>query len=234
MKLKSPLKQIKVTQGWGFNYVDFYKKLGMLGHNGIDFRAKTGMMVYAAHNGVVQGAGTFSDGGIGVVILSQTVGTGIKTIYYHLQKTNVIQGQKVKAGDLIGFADNTGKYTTGSHLHFGLKETYNGKTINTDNGYRGAIDPAQYFEKNWDKSRAYHRYERDRDWPAEFKTRFKNAWLHKYLIKRGINPILSGEKINAIVYGGWDIEAVINPAMFDNWSQLKKVEFLVGKKPFNP
>ena len=232
IKLQLPLKDIYVTQLFGANYVNFYTKLGMKGHNGVDLRAKDGCPVLATHTGLVTWAGEDGDGGISVTLLSARAGNGYKTIYYHLKSVNVTVGEKVKAGFIIGFADNTGKYTTGNHLHFGIKKTYNGRTINTGNGYFGGIDPSQYFPKNWDKSNAYHRYGRKRSWIAEYKMRFKNAWLHRQLIKRGMNPILSGERINALVYGSWDFESVINPAMEYNYLYLTKKEFEEGKQPF--
>ena len=50
--------------------------------------------------------------------------------------------------------------------------------------------------------------------------------------KKKIYP--TAEKINALVYGGWDIEAVKNDNMYWIWSQLKKDEYLEKKEiPFN-
>lgn len=232
IKLLLPLRDIYITQPFGVNFLDFYKKLGMAGHNGIDFRARTGCPVIAAHSGIIAFAGMDAGGGISVEIITSTEGEGYKTIYYHLKKINVAKGEGVKAGALIGWADNTGQYTTGDHLHFGLKQIYNGETINRDNGYFGAIDPTPYFPNNWDKSNAYHRYGRKQDWTGEWKMRFKNAWLHRQLIRRGLSPILGIEPINALVYGGWDFETAINPAMYEIWGWLKKGEYLEGKKPF--
>jgi len=196
-------------------------------------RAKDGCPVFAAHDGVVIFAGKDGGGGISVQIATTMHGEGYKTIYYHLKKVLVKEHKKVKAGQKIGLADNTGKYTTGDHLHFGLKEIVFGSTTYLNNGYKGAIDPAPFFEKNWDKSRAYHRYGRPRNWPAEFKMRFKNPWIHRQLKKRKMHPILGGEAVNALVYGGWDFESVINPAMYYNFAYLKKSEYLRKIKPFH-
>lgn len=230
MKLLLPIKDISVTQPFGVNYLDFYKKMGMKGHNGIDFKTKRGCIINAAHSGTVSWAGEDSGGGISVILNTKN----FKTIYYHLLKIKVRQGNIVKQGQIIGLADNTGKYTTGDHLHFGLKLIdKNGITINKDNGYKGAINPAPYFKKNWNKSNAYHRYGRKRVWLAEFNMRFKNAWLHRKLIKIGLNPILNGEQINTLVYGGWDFDTIINPSMYmSHWGWLKKSEFLKGKRAF--
>ncbi len=38
--------------------------------------------------------------------------------YLHLDKYNVKAGDRVKAGDIIAYSGNTGKQTTGAHLHF--------------------------------------------------------------------------------------------------------------------
>ena len=237
IELRLPLKDIYVTQPFGRNFVDFYQQFGLLGHNGIDFRAKNGCPVYASHDGVIYYCGTDNTGGIQVDIWNEQ--NLYKTIYYHLKSYIVKQGDMVKAGDLIGYADNTGKYTTGDHLHFGLKETTKtGSTKNWDNGYSGAIDPAPDFKwsfngveignKDWDKSRSYHRYYRGRPKGGYYN----EVKVLPYLIRR-LKRLPTYEEINAIVYGGWDIESVMNEAMYDLWSQLKKYdEFLKGEKPY--
>jgi murein DD-endopeptidase MepM/ murein hydrolase activator NlpD len=233
INLQLPLKDIFVTQPFGVNYVGFYQKLGLKGHNGIDFRARRGCKVYAMHDGFVTQAGNDGVGGIGVTILSSKKGEGFKTNYYHLEDKAVEAGQDVKTGQLIGYSDNTGKYTTADHLHIDLKKTVDGITQNYDNGYKGCIDPAPYFPKNWDKSNAYHRYGREKDWLAEFKMRFKNPWLHRQLKNRGLMSIIYQiEPINALIYGGWAFEDVINPALYEIWGWCKKDEYLRGKINF--
>lgn len=228
LKLKLPLKDIYVTQLFGLNYLDFYKKLGMVGHNGIDFRAKIGASLYACHSGIVVVAGIDGGGGKCVEIITDKEGDGYKTIYYHLSKIIIKVGDEVKAGRRIGHTGNTGKYTTGPHLHLGLKRTINGVTQNKNNGYRGAIDPSPYLPKNWDKSNAWHRYGRRRDWGS-----FQNEIKVMIALVRYLKRLPTHEEINACTYGGWDREAIQNPAMKYNWAFLKKSEFLAGKKPFS-
>jgi len=154
-KLLLPMsnQMIFVTQPFGVNFVDFYKKLGLKGHNGVDFRAKRGAQIIAAHNGEVSAAGTDSSGGVYIELITNKSGPGFKTIYYHLKDKNVIKGDKVKEGQVIGTANNTGKYTTGDHLHFGLKplkRLSDGTFVNLEqgNGYAGSIDPGPYFPNN--------------------------------------------------------------------------------------
>jgi murein DD-endopeptidase MepM/ murein hydrolase activator NlpD len=239
IKLLLPVRDIQVSQPFGVNYLDFYQKLGMKGHNGIDFRAKRGCPINASHTGTVVNCG--KDGGGGVVVELWNKEESYKTVYYHLLMVGdkVQRGIKIGEGEVIGFADNTGIYTTGDHLHFGMKFVdNNGNTLNSNNGYAGAVDPSPYFEnrhgKYWYKPAAYHRYGRNQEWLAEWTMRFKNIWLHKQLIKRGqLNKIFDTEFINALVYGGWDFESAVNPAIYELWSNLTKADYKErGKIPF--
>lgn len=215
--------------------------MGMLGHwqNGVDFKAYNGTECYASHDGEVTYAGTDGDGGVSVTLTDKI--NHFKTIYYHLQKVLCKVGDVVKAGDLIGLCDNTGKYTTGDHLHFGLKELddNNFNVKNYNNGYNGAIDPSPYFKytyngqeinpKDWDKSRCYHRYYRGRPKGG--------LWIEQYRVVPALTKYLkrlpTNEEINACTYGGWDREVLLNPALRIIWSQLKKDEYLAGEKPVN-
>lgn len=49
----------------------------------------------------------------------------------------------------VGVANNTGKYTTGAHLHFGMyicwKRADGSFTEDFSNGFAGAVDPIPYF-----------------------------------------------------------------------------------------
>ena len=236
MELRLPLKDISVNQPFGVNYVDFYKKMGLKGHNGVDFKTRDGCPCYASHAGQVVWAGEDGDGGISVVLWNKK--EAYKTIYYHLRETSVDSGDEVNAGELIGRCDNTGKYTTGGHLHFGLKKTYADSmgTYNRFNGYNGAIDPSPYFKmayngfkigaKDYDKSRSYQRYYRTakRNLANEMKTAL-------YMARR-LKRLPNNEEINMAIWGGWDMEAIMNPAMWENTSQLKKNEYYEGERPF--
>jgi murein DD-endopeptidase MepM/ murein hydrolase activator NlpD len=82
----------------------------------IDLYNNPGAPILAATSGVV----TFAGGdpccsyGLYVVIVSPG---GIETLYAHLSSINVVQGQQVAQGTVIGYAGCTG-YCTGNHLHF--------------------------------------------------------------------------------------------------------------------
>ena len=91
-------------------------------HWGIDFGAKTGTDVGASGDGVVIWEGTNKDFGNTVIIEHES---GTLTLYAHLDKTNVKNGDIVSQGDIIGQVGNTGR-STGSHLHF---ETIDGNQM---------------------------------------------------------------------------------------------------------
>ena len=156
LTLKYPIQPFFVSYPFGYPSAH-YTASGMLGHNGIDLRAYHGQPVYAAHDGTCY-LEIDNGGGNGVIIITdekfEFEGQEVffKTIYWHLLENNpaVESRQKVKAGDLIGYADNTG-YSSGDHLHFGLKPVAQNEPpfswVNTrqNNGYKGAIDPMPYF-----------------------------------------------------------------------------------------
>lgn len=83
-------------------------------HKGIDIDAERGDDILAAADGVVVKAGVGT--GYGKMVKIQHSG-GYSTIYAHLRKIKVKAGQKVKKGDVIGKAGNTGT-SSGIHLHF--------------------------------------------------------------------------------------------------------------------
>jgi len=176
-----PVNPMIITQGWGVNG-EYYRanKINVAGHNGEDLLAYHGQPVYAAHDGIAYYE-TDTKGGQGVVILSDKPydykgkQCYYKSIYWHLcdpketkykspvyvalgSKANTGKGTPVKAGDLIGYADNTG-LSSGDHLHFGFKPCIPGDgtgtgdpsdisdfvNIEQSNGYLGAIDPTPYW-----------------------------------------------------------------------------------------
>lgn len=136
-------------------YVPLYESRDLRGHNGIDLTATHAQPVYAALPGKVRGVSTETERGIGVTIISSHryafVGGNYraKTRYWHLLALAVRKGQRVTAGELIGWADNTG-LSAGTHLHFELKPMKRGltgrlKNAFPRNSYYGAVDPEPYF-----------------------------------------------------------------------------------------
>jgi hypothetical protein len=122
----------------------------MKGHNGLDAWQPSGTPIYASLEGVVDEVCTEEARGLGVSLTSEnkydtTEGEyQIKHRYWHLKGINVVMGQKIKVGDLIGWLDNTG-YSSGDHLHFEAKQVANGINVFQQNGFYGAFNPEPYF-----------------------------------------------------------------------------------------
>lgn len=237
-KLQTPLKWCIVTQPFGVNYADFYKTLGLAGHNGLDLRADRGTEVYAAHDGIVKWAGEYSGYGINVLLetTEQFEGITYQTIYGHLLETKVKKNQLVKSGDLIGFTDNTGTYTTADHLHFGLYDLDKDHTrIHYNNGYFGAIDPVPFFsDRGWNLLPVQKRFLRYFN-PADPKERPWHAYLSEKKVAVSLAATLralpSNEQVAACTYGAWPKEWVINPAFFPIYATLTYAEYKAGIKP---
>jgi len=83
-------------------------------HSGIDITAPYGSKVVATADGVVVLAGWYGDYGKTVIIRHPS---GYLTLYAHLSQIDVKEGQKVKAGDVVGRVGSTGR-STGPHLHY--------------------------------------------------------------------------------------------------------------------
>lgn len=135
----------------------FYESVGLNGHNGLDISANRWQPIYASCEGVVEEVQTEEAKGLGIGIITENkyfcVETGqeehFKHRYWHFIGFNVNKGDKVKIGDLVGYADSTG-YSSGDHLHFELKpvrKNSKGEWYNAlqTNGYYGCVDPSPYM-----------------------------------------------------------------------------------------
>lgn len=92
---------------------------GLIPHTGVDLGMPEGTPLRSVFNGTIEqvwdNAGKI---GNGVKIKTDD---GLHTIYGHMSKVDVHVGDKVHAGDLVGFSGNTGN-STGPHLHFGMQD----------------------------------------------------------------------------------------------------------------
>ncbi len=86
-------------------------------HEGIDIINETGTSIFASAEGIVEFTGR--QGGYGLA-LEINHGYSFKTLYGHLSKTFVHEGQHVKRGDLIARSGNTG-LSNGPHLHYEVR-----------------------------------------------------------------------------------------------------------------
>jgi murein DD-endopeptidase MepM/ murein hydrolase activator NlpD len=103
-------------------------------HKAIDFFAEEGTSVYAVYDGVVESVTNDFLKGYTVTI---DHGDGLKTVYNSLADgEGVMEGQRVKKGDVIGSVSITNRqeYKEGPHLHFEVFEN------------DVAIDPIKYLD----------------------------------------------------------------------------------------
>ena len=124
-----------ITQGFGQN-PEMYTPFGLKGHDGIDFQASIGTVVYAPHDGVA----TVKDDGANGYGLHLIIEDGKrKSTLAHLSEVIVTNGQAIYQGDPVCKSGNSGN-SLGSHLHWTFKILKNGAVQNKDNGYNGAMD----------------------------------------------------------------------------------------------
>ena len=117
-----PCSYTKVSSAFGWRIHPVYGDRRF--HYGIDLSASSGTPIYAVRDGTVSQANYSSSGGYQVYI---DHGDGFSSRYLHMTRYVVSKGQKVKAGQLIGYVGSTG-VSTGPHLHFGIY--YNGVAQN--------------------------------------------------------------------------------------------------------
>lgn len=111
-ELHWPIREIKINQRFSL-----WKK--KRAHQGIDLGGSRGIPILAAHTGVVVYAGRAFKG-YGKMVLVEYNGEWA-TLYAHLHKINVKEGQTVDPGEQLGTMGRTGR-ATGVHLHFELMQ----------------------------------------------------------------------------------------------------------------
>lgn len=98
-------------------------------HQGVDMNGALGDPIRASAAGTVILAGT--KGGYGTTVMIDH-GGGMVTLYAHQSKLAVARGDRVAAGEVVGYVGSTG-LSTGPHLHFEVR--INGTPV----------DPARYL-----------------------------------------------------------------------------------------
>jgi LysM repeat protein len=93
-------------RSYGYGFTSF--------HAGTDFRAVTGVPVSAPAAGTVALAEPLVVRGNAVII---DHGWGVMSGYWHLSRIDVVVGQDIERGEMIGAVGNTG-LSTASHLHW--------------------------------------------------------------------------------------------------------------------
>ncbi len=114
--LSSPLEFSRVSSGYGmrFHPISGQRKA----HMGVDYAAPTGTPVRTIGDGVVEFAGV--QRGYGNVVYIRHRNNQM-TVYAHLSRIGVRDGQRVNQGEFIGNVGSTGA-STGPHLHLEFRD----------------------------------------------------------------------------------------------------------------
>jgi murein DD-endopeptidase MepM/ murein hydrolase activator NlpD len=86
-------------------------------HTGLDISASMGTPVHAAADGIV-GRAQY-DGGYGRMVVIDH-GNGMQSWYAHLSRFEVVPGQEIRRGQVVGFSGASGRVTS-PHLHFEVR-----------------------------------------------------------------------------------------------------------------
>ncbi|MBI1895722.1 MAG: M23 family metallopeptidase [Acidobacteria bacterium] len=86
-------------------------------HTGVDISAGRGTLIKATADGIVMHAEWGGDYGRLVVI---DHGGGVQTYYAHMSRIDVVAGQGIRRGEIIGLSGATGRVTS-PHLHYEVR-----------------------------------------------------------------------------------------------------------------
>jgi murein DD-endopeptidase MepM/ murein hydrolase activator NlpD len=132
-----PMDGFYSTNGFGLR---MHPVLGIFKtHEGLDIINDVGTPVYASGDGVITMAGQ-SGGGYGTMVVIDH-GYDYQTLYAHLSKVLVHEGQRVRRGDLIAKSGKTG-LVSGPHLHYEVR--YKGLCKNPVDFFFDDLNPKDY------------------------------------------------------------------------------------------
>jgi len=118
-----------------------YAQFGLKGHNGIDYSgSKNSHDIFAPMQGKIIVKNDKGGYGLHVRIKDKTK----EVVLGHFKSLSVIDGQEVALGEKLGRMGTSG-FSTGVHLHLGLRFLKNGEVVNYDNGFAGYVDPVPYM-----------------------------------------------------------------------------------------
>ncbi len=113
ISIQEPVVEVHLTQGFRFF------------HPGLDIDGNTGDPIRPIKNGKVEFV-EYSKFGYGKHVIINH-GNGLKSLYAHLSKINVQEGDSITTDTILGEMGSTG-HSTGDHLHLEVRE--NGFPIN--------------------------------------------------------------------------------------------------------
>lgn len=127
----------RIASGFGYRIDPVYKTTKF--HSGLDFSAPQGTPIYATADGTITTAGNTGNGYGNHVIINH--GFGYETLYGHMVRVKVRNGEQVKRGEVIGWVGSTGK-STGPHCHYEVHK--NGEKIDPIYFFYNDLTPDQF------------------------------------------------------------------------------------------
>jgi murein DD-endopeptidase MepM/ murein hydrolase activator NlpD len=127
----------RIASGFGSRIDPVYKTVKF--HYGLDFSAPQGTPIYATADGTATTAGNTGNGYGNYVVLNH--GYGYETLYGHMVRVKISNGQAVKRGEVIGWVGSTGK-STGPHCHYEVHKS--GEKIDPIYFFYNDLTPAQF------------------------------------------------------------------------------------------
>lgn len=127
----------RIASGFGSRIDPVYKVSKF--HAGLDFAAPVGTPIYATADGRIKTA-SHDEGGYGNHVVINH-GYGYETLYGHMVKIKVHQGEAVKRGEVIGWVGSTGK-STGPHCHYEVHK--NGSQVDPVYFFYNDLNPEQF------------------------------------------------------------------------------------------
>ena len=111
----NPVEIMKFSSGYGYRNAP--TRGASRNHKGIDIPGPVGTPIYATADGQIGRAEWV--GGYGKFV-EINHGNSVQTRYGHLSAMNVMPGQRIRKGDILGYMGSTGR-STGSHLHYEVR-----------------------------------------------------------------------------------------------------------------
>lgn len=148
-----------------------YRKRFRRQHKGVDLKLYVGDTIRASFDGRVR-LTNFERKGYGYYIILRHT-NDLETVYGHLSKFLVEEGQNVKAGDPIALGGNTGR-STGPHLHFETR--YMGYPINPEAIFDFANQTVHTDTYTFDKTT----YQQARNFDPAANARYAEQFQREY------------------------------------------------------
>ncbi len=123
------------TDKWQYPYKNGYVKTSDFGwrrstneyHKGVDLVGTGNKLLYPVNSGTVVFV-KYNNGGYGTHLLVNH-GNGIWSLYAHMSKVYVKEGQVVNKNTILGVEGSTGN-STGSHVHLEIRQSASGSQVN--------------------------------------------------------------------------------------------------------